>query len=494
MALNSDTNQVQLSMGEETTWGTQVADTTSLWTVQRYTGSPGFGLTNRYTQSKEIVATRDIADNILVDKDVAGTVNFELSFRSLDMVLEGALFNDWTQTGLVVNTSSDSPISDVADTEIITCGSHSFVVGSLVMLSGFTTAANNTTAPTRVTAADDTTITVTQALTTEGSAIPVGATIREVGFEGASGDIAASATGPSLTSSTLDFTTFPIAVGDWIKIGGSGSESVNKFATAACNGWARVSAITAHAITLDRYPTGFTTDAGSSKCIQVFFGDKITNSTTAKSYSIEQKFDDHSTDDYGVHLGCKINTLNFEINQADIVKGSWTVIGKGSTYGTIKAVTTPTAAPTNDVLSATDDIGSIKLDNTEVATPNYILKASISINNNLRKQTAVANLGAVGVGAGRCAISGTLQTYFGDTTILAYVTGNTDKGIAFVFEDEDNHAFVIDIPRINLSGGAPDVSGIDADVTVDMPFTASKHPTLGYSIKIQQFHYFIPNA
>lgn len=495
MVLASDTNQVQLAIGLESTWGTQaVSGTTSEWNILRYSGSPKFGMSSRHISSKEINSNRNVTDSILVDKDVGGDVNFELSFMTLDSVIEGALFSDWTLAGRVKNAASDTPISSVADTEIITCGTHSFVVGSLVMLTGFTTSSNNTTAPTRVTAADETTITVIQAMATEAAAIPIGACIQEVGLEGVAGDITALVTDFSINSTTIDFTTFPIAAGDWILI--------DQFATAACNGWARVSSIAAKKIVLDRYPTGFTTDDGSGKTIRIYFGDKITNGITAKSYTIEQKFIDHTPDDFAIHTGCKINTLNFDITQADIVKGSWSVIGKSTSYSSSSASgASPVAAPTYGVYNSSSDVGSISYHTsgaeTEWGTPNYILKASVALNNNLRKQTAVANIGAVGVGLGKCDVSGSIQTYFGDTTVLNLLTADTSLGLKFQFQDNANitssgvgqHAFLIDLPKVKLSGGAPDVSGVDADVTVEMPFIACMHGTLAYTIKIQQFHY-----
>ena len=76
--------------------------------------------------------------------------------------------------------------------------------------------------------------------------------MKVVGFQAASGDITATATG--LGSTSLDFTTLGLAVGQWIKIGGSAT--ADKFATAALNSTARITAIAATALTLDHLPHG----------------------------------------------------------------------------------------------------------------------------------------------------------------------------------------------------------------------------------------------
>ena len=46
------------------------------------------------------------------------------------------------------------------------------------------------------------------------------------------------------------------------------------------------------------------------------------------------------------------------------------------------------------------------------------MSASFNINNNLRAQKAIGALGAIGVGNGEFTVTGKLQTYFGDASII----------------------------------------------------------------------------
>ena len=134
--------------------------------------------------------------------------------------------------------------------------------------------------------------------------------LKVVGFQGASGDITATAGG--LGSTSLDFTTLGLAVGQWIKVGGTAAG--DRFATAGLNDWARIVAISANALTLDNKPSGWTTDAGTSKTIKVWFGDYIKNGVTKTALTLEKGFLGQDTPTYIALRGMTVNT--FEMSMA----------------------------------------------------------------------------------------------------------------------------------------------------------------------------------
>jgi hypothetical protein len=112
--------------------------------------------------------------------------------------------------------------------------------------------------------------------------------MRVVGFQGASGDIAAvTAGGNALTSTALDFTTLGngVQVGAWALIGGSATG--DKFGTSGCNGWARISAVSANRLSFDVVPSGFGADTGTGKTIAVYTGDFLKNGTTVYAFDWE---------------------------------------------------------------------------------------------------------------------------------------------------------------------------------------------------------------
>ena len=126
-----------------------------------------------------------------------------------------------------------------------------------------------------------------------------------------------------------------------------------------------------------------------------------------------------------------------------------------------------------------------------VTGPNFILSAKFDIANNLRRQIAVGSLGAVGIGNGEFAVTGTLNTYFGSKAVLDKVINNTRTSFDTRLGRPDNNkqSLVFDFPSIKLSAGAPSVSGKNADVMLSATFQALRDPTLGYTLGITRFWY-----
>ena len=236
-------------------------------------------------------------------------------------------------------------------------------------------------------------------------------------------------------------------------------------------------------------PASWTVDTGTGKTIQIFFGDKIINGTTKKSYSIERQYLDHSPPTYEVFTGMTVNTFQFQAQPQEIMTASASFMGKGAAASTTRisgATSLPTT--TNDLLNTSSHVGRIAEAGAAVGSPNYVIEASIQINNNLRRVNAIGEAGAIAINAGRCNVSGNLNTYFGDLTLYNKLLNN----IATSYDlrvGRDNKYVIIDLPRIKFSSGSPEVPGPDTDVPLNLGFQAMRDPTLGYTIKVQQFHY-----
>ena len=145
-------------------------------------------------------------------------------------------------------------------------------------------------------------------------------------------------------------------------------------------------------------------------------------------------------------------------------------------------------APANDVFNAAANVGRLSSDGSALGAPNYVTKADLAIANNCRRNTAVGSLGAVAIGRGEFAVTGTLSTYFGDASLYQKVIDNSETSYQLVLA-ADNQAVLIDVPRLKFASGAPAISGKNADVTCDLNFQGLRHPTLGYTMQIQRFHY-----
>lgn len=477
----SDSNRLQLARVTEVTIGT--TPNTPSMTKVRVTGE-NLVYDISTVQSEEIRPDRLIPDLIQVGGRVTGGFNFELSYGAFDEEIESAMFSTWQNMPVIVNSAPDTEITQVtdsSDTFTVASGGASFKAGHLIRTSGFTNAANNGLF--RVASSTGTTVVVggTPTLTDE-AAPPAGARIKVIGFRGVSGDITATSGG--LGSTTLDFTTLGLTVGQWVKIGGS--TAGEQFATAALNDFARITAISATALTLDNKPSGWTTDSGTSKTITVYVGDYIRVGTTKKAFSYEKVILSQGTPYYITHKGCIVNRMNLSFTAQRVLTGSFDFLGFTAAGSTSAQDASPDAAPQNDVLSASANVGRIADAGSVVASPNYIQEATVQLNNNLREQSAIGSLGLVGHGVGTAEITGSLKAYFGDKTLLEKYLNGTATSLNLRV-GKSGKAQIHTFPNVKFSAANANAAGRNQDVEQNINFAALADTTTGTSYQIDRF-------
>lgn len=477
----TDSNRLQLAYIPEVTWAT--TPNTPEMTKIRVTGeSLKYGIDT--IDSKEIRSDRMTPDLIQVGARATGGFNFELSYAAFDDFLESVLFSTYQVMPVKLNLTADSSITgvtDSSDTFAVDAGGSNFKAGHLIRTSGFTNSANNGLF--RVSSSTGTTIVLggTPTLTDE-AAPPAGARIKVIGFRGATADITATSTG--LGSTLLDFTTLGLTVGQWVKVGGS--TSGEQFATSALNEWMRITAIAATALTLDNRPSGWTTDNGTGKTITVYTSDYIRPGTTQKSFSIERGFLGQTVPSYEIFLGMIASSLKLSLQSGSILSGSFEFLGKNSTISTTALDSTPTEAAQNAVLNAVNNVGRVAENGSLITGPNYIQSLEFSLNNNLRENTAVGTLGLVHVGVGKMMVSGSISTYFGDTTLYQKYVNNTATSLNFRV-NKSSKAMIFTFPNVKFSDGTATAGGSDQDVQAVLPFTAILDTTTNTNFQIDRF-------
>lgn len=488
MADLQSTNRTALAKVREVTFG--VTPATPAFKAIRNTSS-SLNANPRTIISEEIRADRQVTDLILVGLSAGGDIGGELSFLAHDDDFEEALQGTWSNQASITVVTTDIEISDMTATTItVSAGGTNFKLGMLASTTGFTTAANNKVA--RVASSTGTTIVFpASTYTIEAAPIPVGASVKQVGFQGAAADIVATITGGNaLTSTVLDFTTMGISPGEWVKIGGS--VVGEQFATAANNGYARVSAVTATRLSFSIVPTGWSADTGTGKTISVFTGDFLSNASTKRSNTIERQYLDHAPVSYEYLRGMTLDSLLISLNQQAIVQLTKTYTGKDAVIQTTRfAGATDVASPTYDVMNTTADVGDLSIDGVTVTGPNFIMAATFQINNNIRQQTGIGSLGAVGTGNGEFNVTGTLNTYFGDKTIYDKVLANTLTSVSCRVgaTDVNKPSYLIDCPSIKYSAGAPGITGKNQDIMITGTYQAFMHATLLFTMSITRFWY-----
>jgi len=260
------------------------------------------------------------------------------------------------------------------------------------------------------------------------------------------------------------------AVGDWFEVvQGSGEPSYYR----------AVQINSADAITVE----GAISETSGTD-ITVTRGSSVVNGDTRKSFTFEKAYLDQSTVSYEYLRGMVPGTFSLSVSSSSIVTGAF-----GFTGATHEATTTRVATPSEVnqsgfTFNASSNVAKIGEGGSEVSLVNEL---SFEVTNNLREKNAVGTLGAFGIGAGTFSVSGSIQTYFEDITLLNKLINNTQTSLNFVFSDGAGGALVIDFPAIKFSEGVPEVSGKNEDVLLNLGFQAFADATLGYTMKVTRF-------
>ncbi len=473
-------NRVRVTSVKEVTVGTTPG--TPRMRTRRGTGE-GLKWTPTFVQSDEL---RDDGMNpppIKVGEDSGGDFPFELSYpfpnSPLATDIESAFHSAWSDMNSRDNDgTADSVITAVATTNTVltvTTGTD-FVAKELYRFTGFGVALNNgvfacttgsATAPRFVGSG-----------ITDEAAPPASARVKCVGFIGDSGDINATATG--LSSTTTDFTTFTWLVpGKWVKIGGTGAG--NRFVTEALNGYARCIAKTATTVTLDNRPAGWTTETGTGLTVKVFCGDQVKNGTTQIGQTIEKGFMGQTTPTYMSQPGMVANSLTMNWTSKQKITGSVSYLGMvGAAQSTTSLDSSPdsaTALADFPVMACSANVGRIGEAGSTLAAPNYVKAFTLSIGSALTAIESVDSVGAVGITSHSRAVSGTMSTYFGDNALLTKFFAGTLTSLN-VRTVKESRAVILTIPQLTYDkDGSPNAGGKDQDVMLNLGWTASKEET-----------------
>ncbi|NTF80847.1 hypothetical protein G6K88_07725 [Agrobacterium rhizogenes] len=487
----SDTNRVRMTTVRETTLGVTPTPTPRM-RAHRFTGET-LAYQPNFINSEEIRDDRMNSDPVKVNETNSGPVNGELSYpvdgSPLSQFLESLFFNSWVSTPSRANDgAAASVITGVtASTGVITVTAGvAFAVGHLVRLTGFGQAGNSGLF--RVTTGSATVPAVGAALLTDEAAPAATARVKVVGAQGVAGDIAAVADG--ITATALDFTTLGLAVGQWIKIGGTGANF--RFATGATNGWARIVAISAGKLTLDNLPTAWATDAGAAKTIRIFFGDLLKNGTTTLSQTIERGWMGQAAPSYIIQRGMVVGQGEFTYESQQIAKYVLTFNGLTGQVTTTSLDDTPDPVTTNRVMDSAVSVGRIAENGVAVGGPNFVKSAGITINNNLRMLDAIRNdglVGAVDIGVGSCDVTINLQTYFGSKDLMDRLFSSTVTNLNLRIA-KDNQAVIQTVPRMTMTDGTTSASGKNQDSMLPITAQASKDPLTSAHIMMDRLEYF----
>lgn len=479
--------RARLKFAKESTYG--VAPSAATFKLLRRLGA-SLSVRPVTIQSGEVRSDRQRVQSVVIGKTVSGDTSHELMPRGYDDLIAGALFNTITKTPELAVTAVG------AGTGVYTVPSAgaTIPVNGLVEVDGCAAPINNsyradgTLKAFLVTASAATSVTTDNSASTSASSQT--GTLKLVGTQAATGDLAIGTSGGQITL-TLTAGSWPtgyLQPGQWIYLGsfvaGYGLTGLN---AAKHTGWYRLSAVSTKVLTCDiKPPTADGTSVSSAaNPVRVYFGDFVANGTTFQSYTVERSFMD-----IGVHemfTGCAVNGMTIEMSEKSIVRCGFSFVGKDGTASNTEYATAPIAATVNAPFTTAANIGLLAVGGVGIVQTDQtdaVRAVSIQLSNGIQEMPALATAsGIVGVIAGSCDVSGRFTTYFADLSLYNQLFNNVTSQFSTAMLNARGGAAVVDVPYISFSDGQPQIGDAGtAPVTLDLSYTAAVHPTLGYTI------------
>jgi hypothetical protein len=210
-------------------------------------------------------------------------------------------------------------------------------------------------------------------------------------------------------------------------------------------------------------------------------GKTIRNGVTATSFTIEKEFTDNSL--FHLFRGMRVGTWDVNFETQNILTGNFSLMGKEQEI-VVSSVASAIASPTtNPVMNASGHLERI-WEGGETISGIFFQNLTMSLTNNLREQAAVGYSALVGVGSGRCEITGTLRAYFEDNTVQTKFVNGTDTMFRFQVTDENGRSYVFTIPNVRLQQGTVVAGGPNEDIVQEFSWGAFIDDSGLYAIQI----------
>lgn len=504
MSDKQDANLVGFYKIRETEIGKTPA--TGNWQTREPNSFDDFGGEYTTVARRPFSPSRQRRKGAVTDLDADGGYNEDLTQNNMQTELEEFFFAALRKSPEQANAAA------VATGNVYTVASSTgFLVGSLIMASGFAVAANNgiralTGVP------GGTSIAVAAGIVNEVAAAEQ--KVKVVGFEFASGDLEMTAAVGNtfvLTTTTQALNVLGLIPGQWVFIGGGAAGDSFANGGNPLTGYARIAVdgITANAVAFDKSTfTPVTTD-GAAKTVRLFFGDILKNESdpdniVRMSSTVERTL---GRDANGVQseniTGMVASELTWTSPLANLVTIDMSYIGqrhntRDGTAGPLSARASNTRVPGKgeDPFNTSSNIFRLRLAPVEPGTLNptpyfaRVTEWSLTVNNNVSSSKAQGELGGFDVTVGNFDVDGEFTAYFSSVEAIHAVKCNQDMTFDAIYS-KNNAGIFIDVPLIGLGGGRLD---IEQDAAIMLPLeTAAAESVFGHTAMIGWFPY-LPNA
>lgn len=294
------------------------------------------------------------------------------------------------------------------------------------------------------------------------------AAIQSSGWDTPVSDVTATITAAASDNSFNQVGGFTgMAVGDWVYSSGfaTGNNGVSKITS-----WTADKIIVAGLTLVD--------DSGASgETIKHF--KHITNGTTQPSFTVERENADLSNI-FTLFRGQTLSGFTIGGAAGALVRGDFSFSGQDEVPATATDASSTTAANTNALMNVIESSAGAIV----AGSAKSIMQFSLTVDNELRMRREIGSTGPVSIGAGKCRVSGSIQSYLSDHTLKTINTNFTDTDVAIIVTDGESKFLVFDIPGCKLTTSEDPVTGESTDVIETNNFEAFRDSTEGVTIRI----------
>lgn len=231
----------------------------------------------------------------------------------------------------------------------------------------------------------------------------------------------------------------------------------------------KTTAPTANLITLHTSTPGV---VGGPYASGVVKAARLVPGTTQTSYTIERGHSD--VNEFMAFKGCVPSKFSLSAGSGALTTFNVSFMGKTATRATSTQLPgTPVASQTYEVMSGVSGSSCAVWAGGVPLTGTYVKSVKFDYDNSLRTQSAICNLGPVGIGVGNIVAKATLEIYFASgATFFSDLLGNTEQEIAFTAFDAAGNGYVFTLPTANLTDYTVNAGGQNTDLLVTVSFTA----------------------
>jgi len=187
--------------------------------------------------------------------------------------------------------------------------------------------------------------------------------------------------------------------------------------------------------------------------------------------------------DIGQHRlfsGCAVDSWSMSIAPNQMIQSSFTVVGKAQEPISQTSIDdTPTSASDNQPMDSFT--GSIKEGGSDIA---IVTSIDFTLNNSLAPTFVVGQQDTPQLEYGRGEVTGTLEVYYEDDSLLSKFISETETSLEFVLDDGvSGNKYTFTMGRVKLNTGNVPVENEQSRL-ISIDFTALKDSATGTNLRI----------